>query len=712
MLQSSAAPAAPSRGPAMGEQRDTSGENPAEPARALLGMLRRRLWVILLCAAAVPVLAALALHQTPPRYTAAGSLVYDPNEYRPRELQSILRTDPPTEATLGSQAEVLGGLELIERVATALNLFADPAFNAALRQPGALHRILVRLGAASATPVDPASEPARNAVLLAAQQALTVKAEPGSHVLAVSFTAGDPVLAAAVVNRLMDFYVRDQLAAKFRAVRRAQDWLESRAQELREEVRAEEDRIEHYRAQQGMVRGMHAGLDAEQISTITDNLARARGELAQAEGRLEAARGGAGAAALAGVTPSVVDAQQAADLIAAEIRRRAATLGPNHPEMRALRQQLAAAEAAVGAARARVVSATEAEVRAARGRVAALEQDLAAAQARAQTQAEAETPLHAMERDLDASRTLLQSVLDRLQEIRAQAAVESADAREISLALPPTAPSFPRTRPMLAAAGAFGLVFGLMAAYTMDLADTSLGSGEDVRRHLRLRCLALIPRVRRRALRGALLCEHAVAAPMSAFAEQVRALRTGLWLGHERPRIVAVAAARPGEGKTTVVLSLARSAALSGEREPGLGEVLRGAATLEAVLRRDHLTNLDFIPAGDAGPETLSLLMSEAMARLLQQLRADYDFVLMDAPPAHAMADARVIAHLADATLVCARWRATPRAVVQSALEMIEAAGATVVGVALTRVDLRVHRRSGAADAELCHRRYRQYWRV
>src|SRR5579883_1370952 len=687
MLQSSAAPAAPSRGPAMGEQRDTSGENPAEPARALLGMLRRRLWVILLCAAAVPVLAALALHQTPPRYTAAGSLVYDPNEYRPRELQSILRTDPPTEATLGSQAEVLGGLELIERVATALNLFADPAFNAALRQPGALHRILVRLGAASATPVDPASEPARNAVLLAAQQALTVKAEPGSHVLAVSFTAGDPVLAAAVVNRLMDFYVRDQLAAKFRAVRRAQDWLESRAQELREEVRAEEDRIEHYRAQQGMVRGMHAGLDAEQISTITDNLARARGELAQAEGRLEAARGGAGAAA----------------------------------------------QAAVGAARARVVSATEAEVRAACGRVAALEQDLAAAQARAQTQAEAETPLHAMERDLDASRTLLQSVLDRLQEIRAQAAVESADAREISLALPPTAPSFPRTRPMLAAAGAFGLVFGLMAAYTMDLADTSLGSGEDVRRHLRLRCLALIPRVRRRALRGALLCEHAVAAPMSAFAEQVRALRTGLWLGHERPRIVAVAAARPGEGKTTVVLSLARSAALSGERvvaldcdmrrpsfgrllggegEPGLGEVLRGAATLEAVLRRDHLTNLDFIPAGDAGPETLSLLMSEAMARLLQQLRADYDFVLMDAPPAHAMADARVIAHLADATLVCARWRATPRAVVQSALEMIEAAGATVVGVALTRVDLRVHRRSGAADAELCHRRYRQYWRV
>ncbi|HJS84992.1 MAG TPA: polysaccharide biosynthesis tyrosine autokinase, partial [Acetobacteraceae bacterium] len=374
---------------------------------------------------------------------------------------------------------------------------------------------------------------------------------------------------------------------------------------------------------------------------------------------------------------------------------------------------------------------TEAEVRAARARVAMLEQELERARSQSESQGEAQIPLHEMERDLDASRTLLQSVLDRLQEIHQQAAVESADARELSLALPPADPSFPRTRPMLAAATAFGILFGLLIAYLLELADTTFKSGEDVRGVLTLPCLALVPSLGRRALRGMQVADYPAYKPMSSFAEQVRGLRAGLWLGRERPRAIAVAAARPGEGKTTVTLALGRSAALSGERvvaidcdtrhpsfarllggaaAPGLAELLRGSARLEDVLRKDHLTDLFYIPSGEGGPETLALFMSEAMGRLLQSLRQQFDLVLMDAPPAHAMTETRVIAQIADATLLCVRWRATPRAVVQNAIELLEAAGASIAGVALTRVDARAHRRSGAADAEACHPRYRRYY--
>ena len=191
-------------------------------------------------------------------------------------------------------------------------------------------------------------------------------------------------------------------------------------------------------------------------------------------------------------------------------------------------------------------------------------------------------------------------------------------------------------------------------------------------------------------------------------------------------------AARPAEGKTTVTLSLARSAALSGERVviidcdirrptlarlleappgPGLAECLRGTATLAEVIRRDPLTDLAYIPAGSAEADTLALFMSERMGHVLQSLRQDYELVLMDAPPAHAMADTRAIAQIADATLFCVRWRMTPRAVVASALELLEAADARVGGIVLTRVDARAHRRSGFADAEACHPRYGRYHR-
>jgi Mrp family chromosome partitioning ATPase len=99
------------------------------------------------------------------------------------------------------------------------------------------------------------------------------------------------------------------------------------------------------------------------------------------------------------------------------------------------------------------------------------------------------------------------------------------------------------------------------------------------------------------------------------------------------------------------------------------------------------------------------------MAALLQQLRQDYDLILLDAPPAHAMTDARVIAGMAEATVLCLRWRSTPLGVVRDAIGLLEEAQASVVGVALTRVDVRAHVRSGYADAEVYHPRYGGYFR-
>jgi Mrp family chromosome partitioning ATPase len=103
--------------------------------------------------------------------------------------------------------------------------------------------------------------------------------------------------------------------------------------------------------------------------------------------------------------------------------------------------------------------------------------------------------------------------------------------------------------------------------------------------------------------------------------------------------------------------------------------------------------------------------MSEAMANLLERVRRDYDLVVLDAPPALAMADARVVARLADATLLCVKWRDTPRSVVRNSLALLEDAKARIVGAALTQVDAKAHRRSGYADSEVYHPRYSGYFR-
>ena len=150
---------------------------------------------------------------------------------------------------------------------------------------------------------------------------------------------------------------------------------------------------------------------------------------------------------------------------------------------------------------------------------------------------------------------------------------------------------------------------------------------------------------------------------------------------------------------------------LSAEGDLGLSDLLRGTARLEDVMRQDPLSGLDYIPAGKPGGDMLSLFLSDTMARLLNAMREQYDLILLDTPPIQAMSEARVAASLADAVLLCVRWRDTPRAVLRHALDRLNETHANVVGAVLTRVDPRAHARSGSADSEVYHRRYRRYYR-
>jgi len=139
--------------------------------------------------------------------------------------------------------------------------------------------------------------------------------------------------------------------------------------------------------------------------------------------------------------------------------------------------------------------------------------------------------------------------------------------------------------------------------------------------------------------------------------------------------------------------------------------VLRGTAGLADVMRADEKTGLSYIPAGKPGGDMLSLFMSDNMTRLLASVRDAYDLILLDTPPIQAMSEARVTAAIADAVLLCVRWRNTPRAVLRHAMDLLRETHANVVGTVLTRIDPRAHVRSGEADAEVYHRRYRRYYR-
>jgi capsular exopolysaccharide synthesis family protein len=149
---------------------------------------------------------------------------------------------------------------------------------------------------------------------------------------------------------------------------------------------------------------------------------------------------------------------------------------------------------------------------------------------------------------------------------------------------------------------------------------------------------------------------------------------------------------------------------LQADAASGLTDVLLGFAKLAEVVRQDDLTGLRYIPAGSPQADSAALFTSAAMGALLAAARQHYDLILLDAPPALAMADARLVSRLADATVLCVRWRQTPRTVVAHALDLLAEAQAHVCGLVLTRVDARQHGRSGYADADIYTPRYGGYF--
>ena len=579
----------------------------------------------------------------------------------------------------------------------------------------------------------PPEERAEVAAAEAVRDRLAVAVVRNSRVLTVQFTSEDPQLATDVANLASELYISDQLEAKFNAVRRANDWLDNRVAKLRSELQTTENQIAELRASSGLTRGVSAGLATEQVSRINTDLVEARNLLATAEARLNAARRGGGGADLTALGASnLTGARAARDDARRDLERLQATLGPNHPDVRAARSRLAETERAVGGETGRVVQALDAEARAARARVASLEEALRNQQGKLNQSQGAEIRLAALERDAEASRTMLRAVMERSQQTGSQTAIEKPDARILSPATVPGFASFPKVMLFVVAATILGVLFGLLVIWFLEQADSTIRSGEEVRSALGLPCLALVPMLKRGLLGRHKVEDYVVRKPLSPFSESMRTLRAALWLGTEPPRVVVITAARPGEGKTTTSVALARSAAMNGERvllidcdvrQPALGRVFRcegapgvtdlllGQALLERIIRRDHLSSLDYIPAGAAEIHSLGLFMSEAMAGLLDRVRRDYDLIVLDAPPALAMADARVVARLADATLLCVKWRDTPRSVVRNSLGLLEEAHARVVGAALTQVDAKVHGRSGYADAEVYHPRYGGYFR-
>jgi len=264
---------------------------------------------------------------------------------------------------------------------------------------------------------------------------------------------------------------------------------------------------------------------------------------------------------------------------------------------------------------------------------------------------------------------------------------------------------------MLQMAGGIGLVLGFMLAMLVEKLDSGFRTTTQVEKTLGLPVLATIPEIVWGGRTPSSASERVIDKPMSSYSEAIRGLQMGLVLSNvdKPPQVVLVTSAVPGEGKTTVAVSLARLVAKTGKkvliidcdlRRPatskalgidkvgiGLVEVLTGDKPFEECRTKDTRSSLHVLPVTLKTGNPPDILGSEAMEHMINRLRSEYDLIVLDSAPLLPVNDTRILARLIDAAVFVVRWEKTPRDAARSAVRVLAETHAPLTGVVMTRAN-------------------------
>lgn len=692
----------------------------------LFAVLRRHMAAIVVTILCVTGAAIAYVFTASPLYTAETMVVLDMRKTEVIASPAVLSGLPADSAVVLSEVELLRSPAFAEKVVRELSLDHDPAF-VAEDAAGPIARAAGWVRAHFWAPARSQAAPTERERLLAAadevRSHVTVTNDGRSYAITISYEDGDPARAAQIANAYAQIYVRDQLDAKSAALRKANAWMREQLSQLVDKVRSSARAAQVFRTEHGLTETRDGTVNQQQIMEMNARLSAARADVAQRAAALAEARRLARGGDAASV-PSVVSSpliQRLREMEASLIRRKAdlaSAYGPKHPAIMAIDDQLRDVRGKIRAETATVVAALSGELDAAKAHEAALSDGLRGLQRSAVQASDAAVRLQELQREAEADRALYQDLLLRSKQTAAQEDIQQPDAHIVGRAEPPIAPSHPRKMLLVGCALVVSAVLGVFLAFLADSLDDVFRSSEQLRRATGLPILGIVPYVRG----GWSAATRAVVErPVSIFAEAIQNLRVGLRFNSGRdgiPKMIAVTSSVPGEGKTLVAASLARSLARSGHRtllvdfdlrRPRVATVLNGSGagtvdsgvpvgTNELSVREDLATGLHFLPAPRVERNPQEVLVSDVMRRFLDDARLVYEFVIIDTPPVLAVADALVVSRVVDGVVYVVRWSRTPQAAVRGGLELLHAHDAPVVGAVLSGVNLRSLARTGKGE--------------
>lgn len=704
-----------------------------------LQFVRRRWRTILLTTVTSIGLGVAYVQLATPQYAAFVNLVIDTRQGTPFRQQALVNDSQSDNAIVESQVEVLRSRGIAAAVVAKLDL-AAPSDEPATVNYNPIDLVTGWIRSVLTPPAPGANDAEMNAVedLL---RRISVRRVGLSYVIEVGATTPDPQRSATLANAIVDAYVARQFEAKFETTRRASGWLQDRIVELRTQALAADRAVQEYKARNNIVDTDRGQMDEQQLGELNSQLTSARGRASEARSRLDRIQAIiAGGIANASVTDELQNTvvirlrQQYLDAARRESEW-STRYGPNHVAAVNLRNEMAELQRSIRNELRRISETYRSDLEVARSNEAATQQQLNELISNAAATNASRTELRSLQSSADTSRLIYENFLQRYTQVVQDQSFPISDVRVVTPATPPLRHAWPQKTLILALATLLGLGLGFVLAFIRETMDRGFRTPAQIKSTTGLDCIGMLPRLSRREMaagRTALRDDpvqraatrtlsprpsplrHVVANPTSQFSEVMRDLRGYVARQRVRSRdvkVIGMVSVMPEEGKSTVSANLAQVLAQAGERvalldwdlrkptltrglvpanRPGFLDVARGEAELAEVTWRDPETGLTFLPgaSGKLGPDLTGVLYSDRTRRLMDELRATHDYVVVDLPALGPVQDAHAVSHLIDGFIAVIEWGRVDQDLIVEHLSRLGIDGSEIIGATLNKVDL------------------------
>lgn len=616
---------------------------------------------------------------------------------------AVIRIDPSLPMdVVGNQGANSGGANMGAQLATDEKEIGSPA----VVTPAILKAGLWK------PPADGSSDSVPSSLVAKVAGGVKVNQVRGTYLLNVSYRSESPDLAAAMANTLAQQFIEHEYQTRNSALLSLTQYMRQQIKQLGHRMRSSQLALNAFERNNNIVNPDNmSGLLTQQLSSLQQDLGQEQARQRVLDANLALAKEGNIDALLVSDRGSalapLLTAQQQAQI---EFDALSAKYGPGNYLYQQEKRKLAHIKGAVRKEQQHVVAQIEAQAKAESVQVKLTARQLAETKAQLNQFNRKGVQFEILKHEADSDKSIYDSLLERVDAADVSAGYHSTAMRIVDAASPNPVPVYPRVKLTLLLAFLLSGALGVAGAVAVSGMDRTLRDPNAVSSTLGISLLGSLPQVQEEAELKSLMMPPAPHedSMRNAFVESVLGIRSTLLLSASDGPVhsVAVVSSQPAEGKTVVSTNVALALAGLGKRtvlvdgdlrrpqvhrvlglsnRRGLSSVLQGQSSLNDVLLPGPTEGLTVLPAGPTSAHAREMIAGR-IGVLVEELKAQFDVVVLDTPPVLGFADGLNIATASDTTLVVVRAGNTPRECVQMLIKQLRQVRAHLGGIVLNGV--------------------------